>query len=76
MMEKTLEHFVNAPNDYRETIVSWKWLHNLDEISWILGGDFNIIEQGEKKWGIKLEKKVSGRFLWSILKFKLTLMDS
>lgn len=39
---------VYAPNDYKDVLL-WKWMFNLQDIPWIIGGDFNFIEKGEDK---------------------------
>lgn len=33
-----------ASNDHKERISLWKWLAELEDIPWIIRGDFNMIE--------------------------------
>lgn len=54
-----------APNDYKERIVLWKWLLDLPNIPWVVGGDFNMVENDEdKKGGLNLEWKSHEKLFW------------
>lgn len=54
----------------------WQWLHQLKDIPWIVGGDFNMVENPQDKLGgTKHEWKGNKRFYWSSLKNKLSLLD-
>lgn len=65
---------IYAPNDYRERGELWNWLTMLEDIPWIIGGDFNVVESpSDKKGGNKFEWKGMERLQWDRMINKLHL---
>lgn len=69
-------YLVYASNDYRDRINLWKWLTTLPNITWIFGGDFNMIENVEdKSRGLSMDWKCDEKLFWDIMKSTLHLFD-
>ena len=67
---------IYAPNEVKDRIILWDWLHNLANIPWILAGDFNMVEnQDDKSGGLPFAWKHQEKFYWDRCKHKLNLFD-
>lgn len=43
---------IYASNNHRERTQLWQWMVSyLPEVPWVFGGDFNMVEFPEDKWG-------------------------
>ncbi|XP_059076993.1 uncharacterized protein LOC131876187 [Cryptomeria japonica] len=67
---------IYASNDYKERSALWDWIASLPNIPWILGGDFNMIENcDDKMGGNAFEWKGFEKSHWDRMKFKKNLFD-
>lgn len=67
---------IYASNDCRERENMWEWISNLEDIPWVLGGDFNmVINPQDKQGGNKVEWKGTERIQWERMTNKLKLLD-
>lgn len=54
----------------------WEWIAKLDDIPWLLGGDFNmVLNAQDKQGGNKVEWKGAERIHWERMVNKLRLLD-
>lgn len=57
---------VYASNDYKNRIELWKWMMELEDIAWVISGDFNMVERPKDKLGgSKFELKGEDCFFWN-----------
>lgn len=67
---------IYASNDYQERGVMWEWFAKLKDIPWLLGGDFNMVNNvQDKQGGNKVKWKGVERIHWERMVNKMRLTD-